>query len=115
MRVGVLAMIQHSMFSSGLAYTSLAIAEMMRELGHEVELIQTTADSSATWWDDCKGLAPHWKVVHAAEATGYDILFEIGRLTISPEKRARMTARSIWVLFRHSFCKSLRRACSPQL
>ena len=97
MRVGVLAMIQHSMFSSGLANTSLAIAELMRELGHEVELIQTTADA-ATWWDDCKTLAPHWKIVHAAEATGYDLLFEIGRLTISAEKRARMTARSIWVI-----------------
>jgi hypothetical protein len=90
-------MIQHSMFSSGLANTSLAIAEMMRELGHEVELIQTTA-GDATWWDDCKSLAPHWKVVHATDASGYDLLFEIGRLTVSAEKRARMTARSIWVL-----------------
>jgi len=109
MRVGVLATIQHSMFSSGMANTSLAIAELMRELGNEVELIQMITEP-ASWWDDCKALAPHWKVVHAAEATGYDLLFEIGSLTVSAEKRARMTLRSIWVL-RQGFLLKEMEAC----
>ena len=71
MRVGVLATAQHSMFSSGVANTTLAIAELMREFGHDVEFVQLVAEK--TWWDDCSSLGKQWKVVPIEEAKGYDL------------------------------------------
>lgn len=96
MRVGVLATAQHSMFSSGVANTTLAIAELMREFGHDVEFVQLVAEK--TWWDDCSSLGKQWKVVPIEEAKGYDLLFEIDRMTLTTEKRAAMTKKSIWVI-----------------
>ena len=95
MRVGVLVSAQHSVFSSGVANTSFAVAEVMRELGHEVELIQMC---SGTWWDDCKGLEKAWKVVHVDAASGYDLLFEIDRMMLTTAKRAAVAAKSVLVL-----------------
>ena len=96
MRVGVLTTAQHSMFSSGIANTSLAIAELMREFGHDAHLIQMTGRQA--WWDDCPSLGKHWKVVPAEDATDYDIIFEVDRLTLSPEKRKRMGKKFIWII-----------------
>ena len=75
MRIGVLATLQHSMFSAGIANTSIAVAELMRELGHTVELIQLA--EKQTWWDDCLGLSKHWTVVSINDAKEYDLIFEI--------------------------------------
>ena len=96
MRVGVLATVQHSMFSAGITNTSLAIAELMREFGHEVELIQMAGTHS--WWDDCKSLQKFWKVVSVEQATGYDLIFEIDRMMLTTEKRREITKQSIWVI-----------------
>ena len=73
MRIGVLAAVQHSMFSSGATHTSLAVAELMREFGHEVEFIQFAGDK--TWWDDCQALGAQWKVVSINDAKNYDLIF----------------------------------------
>lgn len=96
MRVGVLATAQHSMFSSGVANTTLAIGELMREFGHDVEFVQLATGKA--WWDDCSSLGKQWKVVSIEEAKGYDLLFEIDRMTLPTEKRAAMTKKSIWVI-----------------
>ena len=111
MRIGVLATVQHSMFSSGMANTSLAVAELMRELGHEVTLIHmgSTAEkggggATPTWWDDCRSLAAHWKVVNIEEAAAagvaapYDLVFEVDRMTLSAAHRAALTRASIWLV-----------------
>jgi hypothetical protein len=99
MRIGVLANIQFSMFSSGVANTSIATYEMLSALGHTVELVNM---HTAPWWDDCKGLESSFKVVPISDASGYDILFEIDRLILLEKERKRMAAKSVWIL-RHTF------------
>ena len=110
MRVGVLVSAQHSVFSSGVANTSLAVAEVMRELGHEVELIQMCP---GTWWDDCKGLEKFWKVIPIESATGYDLLFEIDRMMLTTKKRAAVAAKTIWVLRKPFLLQELEASLFP--
>jgi GR25 family glycosyltransferase involved in LPS biosynthesis len=97
MRIGVLAVVQHSMFSSGFSNFSLAIAELLREMGHEVHLLQTTLNSKG-WWEDCSELKQHWTVVPLSDASGYDVVFEQDRVQLSSEQRQRITKASILVL-----------------
>ena len=111
MRVGVLAAVQHSMFSSGATNTSIAVAELMREFGHDVELIQFVGDK--TWWDDCQSLGSQWKVVTMAEATGYDLIFEIDRMTLSTEVRARICRKSVLVVRKPFLLQELEVALFP--
>jgi alpha(1,3/1,4) fucosyltransferase len=93
MRVGVLTAMQHSMFSGGAHGLSITMAEAMRALGHEVDLINTT---DATWWDDCQALASDWKVVPLASAAGYDLCIEPGPILL--RKAQRIANRHVWVL-----------------
>ena len=96
MRIGVLATIQHSMFSSGVANTSVAIAELFQSLGHDVSLISLT---DKLWWDDCeeaKGL----RVIPLSDAKGFDVVFEIDRIMLSAEKRNAMTRNTVWIIRR---------------
>jgi GR25 family glycosyltransferase involved in LPS biosynthesis len=86
------------MFSSGVANTSVAIAELFQGLGHEVALISLTGN---IWWDDCqeaKGLP----VVPLDSAKDFDVVFEIDRMMLSAEKRRAVAKRAVWVL-RHPF------------
>jgi GR25 family glycosyltransferase involved in LPS biosynthesis len=99
------------MFSSGLANTSLAVAELMREFGHDVEFIQIINDK--LWWDDCQSLAPHWKVVHVADAAGYDLIFEIDRLTLPSDKRARAAKQCIWIVRKPFLLQELESSLFP--
>ena len=96
MRIGVLAAVQHSMFSSGATNTSLAVAELMREFGHEVEFIQFAGDK--TWWDDCRALGAQWKVVTINDAKNYDLVFEVDRMNLPTEVRARISRKSVWIV-----------------
>jgi hypothetical protein len=59
MKIGVTTHVQYSFFSGGAGGTSLAIAEVFRNLGYEVWLINTNGD--AEWWDDCKSMRETWK------------------------------------------------------
>lgn len=96
MRIGVVTTVQHSMFSSGITNTSIAVAELMREFGHHVDFIQTSGKQ--TWWDDCLTLNKHWNVVSVEDAANYDIIFEIDRNTLSTEVRNRITKKAIWII-----------------
>ena len=89
-------MAQHSMFSSGIANSSLAVAELMREFGHEVDLIQTVGN--AAWWDDCKSLQGKWRVVKLDDAKDYDLVIEIDRLMILTEMRKRIAKTCVLVM-----------------
>jgi alpha(1,3/1,4) fucosyltransferase len=90
---------QHSMFSSGVANTSLAIGELLKGLGHEVTLVTI---SDKTWWDDCEGQKGEWSVVSVADATGFDLLVEIDRMMLPTDKRKKIANTSVW-LVRHPF------------
>ena len=98
MRIGVLATIQHSMFSSGMANTSVAIAELFKSLGHDVFLISLT---DKLWWDDCEE-AKRLQVIPLSEAKGFDVVFEIDRIMLSLEKRTALTQNTVWIV-RHPF------------
>jgi len=113
MRIGVLTLAQHSMFSSGLTNTSLAVAELMRMLGHDVEFIQV-ADNVA-WWDDCKTLEKSWKMVSVAEATGYDLVFEIDRLVLTAEKRRKVASQSVWIIRKPFILQELEASLFPTM
>jgi len=94
MRIAVTVNLQFSLFSNGSAGTSIAIAEMLKNLGNDVYLLNTF--NKQAWWDDCITLKEHWasKVVHLEdlkEKAGepFDVLFEIGR-TFFRTKEERM-------------------------
>ena len=104
MRVAIAGVIQHSMFSSGLANSSLAIAELFRALGHDVDLVQV-ADASRDWWDDCEELKGRGgiRVVPLATATSeaaapYDLLIEIGSILMGATERAKLAHTAGWVI-----------------
>ena len=114
MRIGILANIQHSMFSGGTSNTSLAIAELWESLGHTVTLLNI--HGQATWWDDCDGLKKGHTVASLKEVIykiemkelpekPYDVLFEMDLMMIKAEERAMLTNNSIWIC-RHMFLVS---------
>jgi len=100
MRIGITTLIEHSMFSSGMSGMSLAIAELMKGLGHEATLLNLRGKK--TWWDDCAVLQTIFKVAHLEDgppvAGPYDIVFEIAPLTLTAEQRVTLATRSIWIL-----------------
>jgi hypothetical protein len=53
MRIYVTGFVQHSVFSSGHATTTLQIAEACRLLGHDVHIINIL-DNKADWFDDAR-------------------------------------------------------------
>jgi GR25 family glycosyltransferase involved in LPS biosynthesis len=95
MRIGVLANIQFSMFSAGVANTSLSIAELFKALGHEVNLISIT---DKLWWDDCTAARESWTVVPLKDASGYDLLVEIDRMMLPTENRAKIAQTAVWLV-----------------
>ena len=54
MRLGILSTCQFSMFSGGLANTTIALYEVYKVLGYDVVLLNT--NSLVEWFEDCKGL-----------------------------------------------------------
>lgn len=94
-RIGVLANLDHSMFSGGMANASLALAELFQALGHDVCLANT---SKKDWWEDCRSLKDRFTLVSAHDISGLDLLIEFDRLSVSTETRRRMAAASVLVL-----------------
>jgi hypothetical protein len=99
------------MFSSGATNTSFAVAELMREFGHEVEFIQFNGDKS--WWDDCQSLSPQWKVVHINDAKNYDLIFEVDRMTLPTEVRTRISRKCVWLVRKPFLLQELEIAIFP--
>ena len=91
-RVGVLANLEHSMFSAGIANTSLAAAELFKALGHEVTIVNT---SKKDWWDDCSSLKDGFKVMSLLDVSGLDLLLEIDKLMLPTNTRRRLARTSI--------------------
>lgn len=101
MRVAVTCEIEYSMFSNGNTNTSIAVAELLSGLGHDVVLLDLVGQQE--WWDDCKPLQKLFKVVQAkslgaATPAPFDLLVEIGRATVPSAFRAAQAARAVWVV-----------------
>ena len=120
MRIGITTLIEHSMFSSGIASTSLAISELMKGLGHEPTLLNVRGKKS--WWDDCGVLQTIFKVAHLEEATSdtpYDLIFEIAPLTLTAAQRATLATRCIWLIRKPFVLQEIEQSiyplmCSPR-
>jgi GR25 family glycosyltransferase involved in LPS biosynthesis len=102
MRVGITCEIEYSVFSSGSTNTSLALAELMKSLGHEATLINLKSEARP-WWDDCKGIERMFSVKHISDVTAaaFDLVFEVGAHTLSTDMRAFITSKSIWIIRKH--------------
>ena len=101
MRVGVTVHIEHSCFSAGSTNTAIAIAELLQALGHEATLLNLRGRKD--WWDDCRVLQKMFKVMHleGADLSGekpFDVLFEVGTNTVTPQQRGTLCETAIWVL-----------------
>ena len=96
--MGVTCVIEHSMYSSGTANTSLAVAELCRALGYEPSLINIRG--SKLWWEDCEALKKVFPVVQLEDLKEptFDIIFEIGPHTLTIVERALIARTSIWIL-----------------
>jgi GR25 family glycosyltransferase involved in LPS biosynthesis len=100
MRVGITTLIEFSVFSAGVNNMSIALAELMAGLGHEAVLLNVRGRKD--WWDDCKALQKNFKVEHldgkSPNDPRFDILLEVGGLTVTPQQRAALATTAIWVL-----------------
>lgn len=110
MKVGVTTHVQYSFFSGGAGGTSLATAEVFRNLGYEVWLLNTNGDTE--WWDDCKSMREAWKnsMVNAVtvregklpgDGKPFDLIVEVERtFFMSTEERRKATGSSghcVWL------------------
>lgn len=100
MRVGITTLIEFSVFSAGVNNTCIALAELMAALGHDAVLLNLRGRKD--WWDDCKALQKNFKVVHLEDLGStekpFDLLLEVGGLTVTPQQRASLATTAIWVL-----------------
>jgi GR25 family glycosyltransferase involved in LPS biosynthesis len=119
MHIGILANIQHSVFSGGTANTSIALSELFSSLGHTTVLLNT--QGSGTWWDDCKRIAASHTVQNLRELlftppnTPFDLLIELDTVQLKESERALLARHSVW-LCRHTFLiHEMERALYPIL
>ena len=116
MRIGVLGTFQHSMFSSGTVNTTIAVAELFRELGHTVELVHANTAASS-WWTDCTEMEKSWTVRSIESFTKedmYDVLFEIGILQFPPEIRQKVAKKVIWIVRSNFVMKEIEESVYPK-
>ena len=69
MRIYVSGLIQYSIFSSGYAVTALQIATALKQLGHDVFLLNIL-DNKARWFDDGHSLAASFPVLNKSDFCG---------------------------------------------
>ena len=99
MKVGILTTCQHSVFSGGLANTTIVLYEMMKTLEHEVTILNTDKE----WYDDCKSLKEHINMLHITTESNYDfdLVIECVSFFQSEEERKRVGKRFV-VFNRHN-------------
>jgi GR25 family glycosyltransferase involved in LPS biosynthesis len=93
---------EYSVFSCGTTNTALALAELMKGLGHEATLINHNTGQS--WWDDCQQVKRMFTSIALSdisktlEVKPFDLILEVGQYTLSAEQRKTLTTDSIWIL-----------------
>ena len=95
MQIGITVSFKYSVFSSGPAQTSLALAELFTYLGYTCTFINT---SEETWWDDISSIKDRWKIVKPdnVEELGLDRILEVDPL--SPAQREKAGCPCIWIV-----------------
>jgi GR25 family glycosyltransferase involved in LPS biosynthesis len=102
MRIGILSTCQFSMFSGGLANTTVALLETMKILGNDVYLLNT--NNGVEWFDDCKLLTNTVKVINIEKDSGkcdeqFDLIIELTPYFDSESQRRIFSKKSVY-LFR---------------
>jgi len=114
MKIGVTTQIQFSLFSGGTGGTSLAIAEVFKNLGHEVWLLNTNPEVS--WWEDCKTLLPTWEksICPMDKASGFDLVIEVGSTQFaSAAARAAVAKKCVWLVRKSAVLKDIELSLYP--
>ena len=122
MKVGVTTHIQFSLFSGGTGATSLAVAELYKNTGHEVWLINTNPEVS--WWDDCSSMKGTWeknvismKDIQAGSLPGgskLDLLIEVDKTYMnSAEDRAALATRCVWLVRKSAVFRDIEASLYP--
>ena len=101
MKIGVLSTCQFSMFSGGLANTTMAIIETMKVLGHDVTLINTNTNE---WYDDVKGIKKEVNIISIQKDSvqsneQFDLIIELVPFFESEAQRRIFSKQNIF-LFR---------------
>lgn len=93
MLIYITGYVQFSVFSCGLNQMTLQTAIAMKELGHEVRIVNLL-DNGTKWFEDCSDLADEFPVLQKREARGAELLIDaIGCLT--GKERATMAAHNV--------------------
>ena len=87
MRIGITCRMEYSVFSCGSTNTALALAELMKGLGHTATLINH--GTTQTWWDDCQQVKKMFQTVNLSdisttqELKPFDLIFELAQFTLT--------------------------------
>jgi alpha(1,3/1,4) fucosyltransferase len=112
MRVGVTAHFQFSVFSGGGASTVIAVAELLKVLGHDVTLLNL--NGTQEWWDDLKSLKEQFPSVNVSDIKDpYDIVFEVGGVLSDKGVRQRCGKQCIWVVRRPMLLNDIESSIFP--
>ena len=112
MRVAVTAHFQFSVFSGGGSSTVLAVAELLKVIGHDVTLLNL--NGTQDWWDDLKSLKETFAKQNVCDVKEpFDIVFEVGGLLADKETRARCGKQCIWVTRRPMLLNDIETSIFP--
>lgn len=94
LKVGILSSCQHSMFSGGLANSTIALLESFKSLDCDVTFLNI---QSTEWFDDCKSLKSEFNVVNIKkdEPILFDVMVELVPYFTSETERKKFAKKSI--------------------
>lgn len=97
MKVGILSTCQHSMFSGGLANTTIALLESFKALGCDVTFLNTL---TTKWFDDCSNLQNEFRVINIDkdgifEEELFDLIVELVPYFSSEEQRKKFAKKNV--------------------
>lgn len=103
---------QFSVFSGGGSSTVLAVAELLKVIGHDVTLLNL--NGSQEWWDDLKSLKETFPKMNVCDVKEpFDLVFEVGGLLPDKETRARCGTQCIWVVRRPMLLNDIETSIFP--
>jgi len=116
MRIGVLSTCQFSMFSGGLANTTIAIIETMKILGNDVVLLNT--NSTVEWFDDVKNLKKDISIINISKDTTsfenrFDLIIELVPYFDSEAQRRVFSDNSVYLFRKGVFIPTIEHSLYP--
>ncbi len=115
MRVGITALVESSVFSSGATAAAFQLAILFKGLGHDTSFLSISA-AAHDWWDDVHGLKGLWPVAHAAASPPpYDLIIDLhpGRLNDPASLIVPGTGRYVWFIREPAIFKDMEGCIYP--